>query len=407
MKYTGFLCGGFSIAEDRPSVCGGWKAEVCSPMEIRDYERYYLPEFVRFNLCPEAVGFGSMERFSLAVDRSFLLDVPVHVPELKLYVMPFRMALFAVRVDIETEDLNGLTLAMSNLRDLGRITSYKDFADAVVTPLDDIYRRLTGKTGKLSGFFHLMENGNKLKIFQIACIDGAAADDDVLLFELGTVAPIGSYDAKSVSSASESYFKRIIEENKLSIFNNWSCLGLTDTVTILGRGCPDWLVSNWVNDYFGLIYIWQLFRKNFIFRLTRSFRFDKKDPEKLMQESVEFEKKCSFHIISYNFLREEFNRCVEHGLKIEEEKQALYYLLEQEKSAREKDSDTKMNYLLFFMTCLTMFSAIYDACCLFNELFPYTDNVGSDILGFRLLASVMIALIFLALLINRLLSKRT
>ncbi len=402
MKYTGFLCGGFSTLEGRKPG-SSWEEIHFSDEQLRTYECFYLPEFVRFNLNPKAVEFGAMSRYEMKIGKTFDFGVEVNVPELKLYMMPFNMALFAIRVDIESDDINGITGALATLRNIGKLTSSVEFTSMVLAYLKDAYCLLTDTPADSFEYISLVENGNKFKIFQIALIDGdVVGDKDQLLFEMGCVAPINSYDGKSMYSASESYFNRLMSENKLSIYNNWSCLGLSDTLTILAEDCPEWLVRNWINDYFGLIYIWQLFRKNYILRLTKSFRFEKRDPEKLIKESFEFEKKCSFSTISYNFLPEEFKGCVEHGLQIEEDKEVLYHLLEQENDAREKASDSKMNYLLFFMTCLTMFSAIYDACCLYTELFPSGNNMAS----FRLLASTMCFVIMSALLANRLISKR-
>ncbi len=405
MKYIGFLCGGFSTKGEAHCLDDLWTKEMFPEEKLRECGNFYLPEFVRFNLDSGAAGFDTMSRFSMKVDRTVNMPVPVSIPELKLYLMPFNMALFAIRVEIESDDVNDITAAAATMRNLSKAASVAGFADAVFAPLRKTYQILTGKDDSTFSCSKLVENGNKLKLFQIALIDSdidKVEDKDVLLFELGTVAPIGSYDEKSLYSASESYFDKLLSENKLSIFNNWSCLGLSDTLTILGENCPEWLVGNWIKDYFGMIYIWQLYRKNYLFRLTRNFRFDKRDPEMLIKESFEFEKKCSFNIISYNFLPEEFSRCVEHGLRIEEDKEVLYHLLEQENTAREKDSDTKMNYLLFFMTCLTMFSAIYDTCCLFDELFQYDNHMA----GFRLMTSLMAFCILAAMLIYRVLAKK-
>ncbi len=409
MKYIGFLCGGFSIREGARELGGLWEKEVYSEEMIRERARYYLPEFVRFNLNPDAVEFGAMTRLRMSVGKTLNLGVQVAVPELKLYLMPFNMAMFAIRVEIESGDINGITKAMSMMRNLDKLESIEGFGGAVLEPLKKTYHLLTGKDESIFNCSDLVENGNKLKIFQIALIEEGVdkvADKDVLLFELGTVAPIGSYDAKAIYSSSETYFAKLLSENKLSIFNNWSCLSLLDTLTILSDEYPDWLVDNWISDYFGLIYIWQLFRKSYLLRLTRDFRFEKRDPGKLVRESYEFEKLCSFNLISYNFLPEEFKKHVEHGLSIEEDKEVLYHLLEREDSVIEKRADSKMNYLLFFMTCLTMLSTIYDACGLLNEMYPYELNIGSDVVGYRLFASLMLTLILMIVLANRLLFNR-
>ena len=239
-------------------------------------------------------------------------------------------------------------------------------------------------------------------VFQIVSAEPADGDErDKLLFELATVAPAGSYDAKSLDSPSEAYFRKLLDENSLSVYNNWKCLALSDTLTILCSECPEWLISNWKNDYFGLIYIWQLFRRNYLFRLTRRFRYERENVASLERESVDFERNCSFHRISYNFLPEEFSACVARGLRIEKEKNELYHMIAQEESAGEKRADNRMNSLLFFMTCLTMASTIYDTCCLLQELLPYDTTIGSSVTGFRLVTSLMLTIVLAALLIYR------
>ena len=56
-----------------------------------------------------------------------------------------------------------------------------------------------------------------------------------------------------------------------------------------------------------------------------------------------------------------------------------------------------MNSLLFFMTCLTMASTIYDTCCLLQETIPY----DSVVVGFRVTGSAMLTVVLAALLIYR------
>ena len=417
MEYIAYLCGGFSLASGRDESAArlpsGWEQDRYTPEQIRNYELYYLPDFVRFCLCPEAGEELSMRRYTMRRDAVVTLpaelahtesDLNVSIPELKLYLLPFRIAMFAVHIEMRSDDGNDITAAAALLRNLSRLGApgLEDFRREAVEPLMEVWKTLSlaAAGGASAEHVRLVEDGNKFNLFQIARTGRESWQDggaDKLLFELATVAPVGSYDAKSLDSPSEDYFRKILSENSLSIYNNWKCLSLSDTLTILCSDCPDWLVANWKNDYFGLIYIWQLFRRNYLYRLTRRFRYERENAGGLERESVDFERSCSFHRISYNFLPEEFSACTAGGLKIEKEKNELYHMIAQEESESEKKADNRMNSLLFFMTCLTMASTIYDTCCLLQEAIPY----DSVVVGFRVTGSAMLTVVLAALLIYR------
>ena len=419
MEYIGYFCGGFSLAGGRDEAANalpaGWKEDQCSAGQREGYELYYLPDFVRFCLSHEPGEDMSMRRFSKPLDASVTVpaalartsgDLSVKIPELRLYLFPFHLALFAIHVEMEDAGENDITALTALLRNLRRLDEpeLKAFHEAAVRPVLRLWEAISAasRSGVPADTVRLVEDGNKFNVFQIVSAEPADGDErDKLLFELATVAPAGSYDTKSLDSPSEAYFRKLLDENSLSVYNNWKCLALSDTLTILCSECPEWLISNWKNDYFGLIYIWQLFRRNYLFRLTRRFRYERENVASLERESVDFERNCSFHRISYNFLPEEFSACVARGLRIEKEKNELYHMIAQEESAGEKRADNRMNSLLFFMTCLTMASTIYDTCCLLQELLPYEDAVGSTVLGFRLVASAMLTIVLAALLIYR------
>ncbi len=401
MKYIACLCGGFSISAKKYVIDSSWTQDVCSDEERRNYENYYLPEFVRFQFCHQTHKDESMIRYTKLINQCVDMGFPMQIDNLKLYVMPFDMVLFAIQIEVSDEDINRVTKTVLDLRNLSKLPNLDAFTSVAISPIVDVYKQLTDTQDSAFHYSMLVENGNKLKIFQIICSNEVIANKDAFLFELGTFAPIGSYDKDNILSTSEEYFNKIMSENKLSVFNNWACLSLADTVTILGENIPDWLVKNWIHDYFGLIYIWQLFRKNYIFRLTKLFRYGNQESEKLLLESVRFERKYSFNIISYNFLPEAFAKCVEKGLNIEDDKRNLYHILEQEEQSLSKKSDSSMNYLLFFMTCLTIFSAVYDACSLLNEILPYETNLGSSTSGYRFFSSVLMLFVLSIFLFNR------
>ncbi len=419
MDYIGFLCGGFYLAEGRGACAskldGCWQGVELGAAEITDYEYYYFPDFVRFSFKPDAGENVSMQRFRLNLDRDLEIALSHHIEERRialrlvcadLYLMPFRHALFSIRVELSGVDADDITLIMSKLRNLKLLSEafLKEFRQLAVDPLTVVWRSLSAAAakGKDFDYMDLVEDGNKLSLFSIAKIKSGSGITDELLFELGTLAPIGSCASSGFNAPSEQYLGRIMVENSLSVYKNWKALCLADTVTILSLDCPDWLENNWCDDYFGLIYIWQLFRRNYLFRLTNRFRYERENVQALKKESVEFERNCSFQTISYNFLPIEFSACVVHGLGIDGKKEELYHMISQEQIKDEQLADKRMNNLLFFMTCLTMASAIYDTCCLFGQLLPYY----SVVLGYRTVGAIMLSIVLVAMLIYRIRTRK-
>lgn len=428
MEYIGYLCGGFTLREGRVKTASQlpsrWKEVRLSAAEIHEYEQYYLPDFVRFCLNPDAGENIAMQRFSCDCGCELILpsdlirsgrDVGLKVPTLQLYLFPFKMAMFSIRLEISSDEPDDLTSAVATLRKLNKLgdSALDGFRVAALEPLAELWRLFSPFAGSVGfDWSRLVEDGNKFNVFQIINRNAAEGEapqlpSDKLLFALGTVSPLEKDKVSPLYAPSDGYFKKIMSENVLSVYSSWKCLSLSDTLTILASETPEWLTANWTEDYFGMIYIWQLYRRNYFFRLTRRFRYERQNSSMLEQETVDFERNCSFHKISYNFLPEEFSEIVARGLKPDREKAELYHMISQEESKREKLADNRMNGLLFFMTCLTMASTIYDACCLFQELMPYEEAVGSTVLGFRLVASAMLTIVLTALLIYRYKTKKS
>ena len=419
-----FLCGCFSVKENYPaitSVNSKWKKILKTKEEKSMMEKFYYPEFVDFCYQDENSVQGTcIERYLFPMDTEIEVDLfgkkqhTVSIKDIELFVLPYNLLIYSIRVDQNEADLNDITAALSILRN---ISDYKEELiqsswGKVLEPIVEIYKSLAMTAPYASNekfrYFNLMENGNKLKLFQIIEMDlTKVKEQDELLFELGTLAPINSYNSSSFSSPSQDYFNKIMEQNKVSVFNNWKGLSLFDTFTILSYHTQSYLLDNWINAYFGMIYIHSLFLKFYLFRMNILFRKKQAKAAHLEKEFVRFERNYCFHKISYNFLPLEIYESLDTGLEINEEKSQLYHMIEQEKNMQEKENNSKINNLLFFLACLTVFSTIWDFCCLFNQLYPYEESWGSVILGHRMVASmVLFLLVVCIILIGRFNTKK-
>ena len=415
MKYSGFLCGAFST---KGSIVADecWKSVVVDESMCLKSSNYYYPEFVQF--CYGA-NKNSIHRFVMDVKQTIkvsvdygteMRDVEIFVSDVTIYQAPFDLTLFAVRVDM-SGSANDITAVVSRLRTMdGVAQSSADFSSVVLDPLMDIYRRYAILASEIEGqenaeaYCRLVEYGNKLKTFQIAVVESEPWEEessDSLLFEMGTLSPIGSYNPDGDYSASKSYVDQIFKDGKVSVFNNWKALSLFDTFTILGHHISEGNIANWIDNYFGMVYISELFVKFYLFRLNNDFRIDNQRADWLLEQFEDFEYSCWFDNVSYNFLPRIIHRSMEQGLEVLSEKQRLYQMIAQQKDSREKRSSQRINNLLFYLTSFTIISMVYDAASLFNEMYPFETYLGSHIFGFRMVSYTLLVLMLLLLVVVR------
>lgn len=417
-SHTAFLCGHFSMSCPRPAevLSPHWIHVLHNPEDEKEDRRYFYPEFVEF--CYGSGRNAGMDIWRMPVGRevpalSWGGNCPVLLKELTLYLLPYDIVVYSLETYIESSDMNDFTSAMSRLRTLSFYDRERcpELYESAAVPLTEAFRKLSpgsGRTGTVS-FGSLLENGNKLKIFQITNASGLSALDsrrkDFLLFELGTVSRIGSCENKGSDGIAEEYIDGLLAGGKLCFYNNWTALSLFDTFTILADNAPDWLVMNWRSSYFRMIYLHSLFLKFYLFRLNMRFRKGCFKASALDDELLAFENKYCFHKISYNFLPLQIYKAIDRSFEISEEREQLYHLIDMESRQAEEKNDRKVNSLLLFLTLLTMFSTIWDTTSLLNELYPYSDYVGSSVIGFRA-ATSLISLLILAVISGIFLRRR-
>ena len=172
---------------------------------------------------------------------------------------------------------------------------------------------------------------------------------------------------------------------------------MLDSFNILCSNCES-LMSNWIENYFGCIYIQTLFQKVCLFDFNNRFklalqqqgkRAASKPVNKLVKEFEEFERNCCFNRISYNFLPQLISDAVNNSLEVNDEMEQLYRIMAKERTRNEASNQKKMNALLIGISFLTLFSAIWDACSMFNEMTSFKAHFGSTFLGFRIVGLIM------------------
>ena len=151
-----------------------------------------------------------------------------------------------------------------------------------------------------------------------------------------------------------------------------------------------------------MIYISQIFAKFFLARLNERYNVEEKKRKDLVNNYENFECNFMWSEISYNFLPRIILDKMSMSLKIAGEKESIYQKITRQKQYREKITDNRMNKLLFIMTCFTMSSAIWDASCMLNEMYPFGDYLNSSYYGFRLTGfALMITMLIVIMIVLR------
>lgn len=390
---TAFLCGYFSVS-GIPAQDSGWAEITKTEEEDATLRNFYFPEFVNFFS-------GQVRHFERRIDAdvTFLLrsgeEASFKVGRLSLWMMPASLAIFSIEVLLERMEVDVVTEVLGKLRNCsyyGDLTG--NFMDVAIAPIQQMYNNLGGKKKNTDGSYsHLVENGNKFKLFQIGtseqCPSGVE-ERNRLLYAAGT---LSRYETSEPYSVDPQYYEQVLGNHRLGVFSSWTALALLDTVTFLGKDISDFQKGIWIKDYFEMIYIYELFRKCFLYQHNLLFRTGAKDTVILQRELKDFERMCSFTSVSYNFLPIEVDRCIASGLSVSTEEESLGKLVSEEVTARVERSTSKRDKFLLFLTCLASMSAVWDISCLFDEVINFEHTFSVPNWGYRFFSSLLLVVI--------------
>ena len=386
------MCGYFSAQNAAKGLEKDWQKMVCQEQVRATLNNYYFPEFAQC-MTEEVV------QYTLPVDKPCVLDfgeekVAFHIENVQLWEAPFHIIVYAVKVRFEAVEFNDVTRALNTLRNCAYYNEVqRGFVDTALAPIAAVYNATTGAHKSLEGDLSwLVESGNKFKLFQIIQVPEGIekGDEQLLLYDAGTLA---RHAPLSTGINSPSYIEHILSEHTISVFAGWNGLALLDTFTLLSENTPDFVVKNWEKDYFEKIYIYQLFRKVFLYSVNLHYRRRIEDVAVLESRLDEFEQKYSYPAISYNFLPNIINGAIEKSLNTQRDYDQLDRMISKEIETRRNQAEEKTNHFLTFLTCLTIFSAIYDLASLLNESFGYDTLFPSGYFGFRLVGTSLLVIV--------------
>lgn len=415
-QHIAFLCGHFkrdkAVDHDQLERFG-WIRQTLSPADARRGKRYYYPEFIDF--CHAGREEEGCVRYTRPVDAMVTMMVDVRgqsrsyaftVKELNLYLMPHQMVVYSIHVQQDAGSFDDCSALIYTLRyiDAYDTAAYKDFCRLAVEPIVRVYDAL--KSSPMQDPTMLVENGNKLRVFQIINAPAAAlaglTDDEKrhLQYELATFSTVSIEGKKAIDSPAEQW-QTSNKKCRVAVFESWTALAMLDSFNILGTECDSQL-GNWIDKYYGCIYIQALFQKVCLFDFNNRFKLAlrlqgsktaTKRVNALVREYEAFERNCSFNRISYNFLPQLISDAINGSLEITDEMEQLYRIMAKERSRNDEINQKKMNSLLVGISFLTLFSAIWDACSMFNEMFSVESHFSSSYWGYRVMGFVMLVVV--------------
>jgi len=159
-------------------------------------------------------------------------------------------------------------------------------------------------------------SGSRYKNYLILDSDKEFLSRDNLLYEFGTSSQINTINDKSIYAPSDAYFNKVLD-NKISLFNNYDCLALLNSFTVIGNNnynSQDPQTFNTWNTIYFSIYIYNLYLKSSFQVILNDFT---SDPIKKRKEFNCLYNKYFFKKISYNFLPNELNHGISNSLELD------------------------------------------------------------------------------------------
>ena len=405
---TSFLCGYFSMDGKMAADIAKGKSPECLrewiPLEYSEQQtsllsNFYYPEFVEF--CTRV-----RQMYRLPVDKLASIALgeeercSFRVVDIRTSLYPYGIVLFSIHIEFTDTDADTVLAALARLRNccFYENAGMDEFLSSCIDPLKRLYCGL-GRVQDTPDTNSLVENGNKFKLFHI--VESEDLSDEFLY----SCASLSRYQPDGPMSASREYFEKTIAGHRLNIFNNWKALMLLDTVTFCAKNLSTFTKDIWVNDYFWMIYQYELYRKTYLYRQNLLFRSRKESPEVLHEQLKCFERKYSFSSVSYNFLPNDVDKAMENGLGTLNVERDVYHVIDQEVESKSAERESRSNMFLTFLTCVASLSAVWDISCMVDAMINYEVAFHYSTLGYRAVASVLIFIILLVLLITRLKKK--
>ncbi len=344
-------------------------AELCFEEVLLDYYKdYYYPEFRKqfFSndkrrhhiLVKDFVENNELELFLLNREKdSKTKQVTLKINQCRLDLMDDGFGLFTLDLKIESAAINltifsdaaFLVREFDTLINNQKFTKWHEFIDGEIL----LGTTTRGKSIQVDDY-----SGSKYKLFMVLDVPQSEDNNSIsdILFDIGTLARIGSAVATTKDSMDKNYIDQLIKNNSISVYNNWKGLALLDTFTFVGNGIGMFAYNNF---YHG-IYLYSLFIKYSLFKFNYEIADLDEDRRSKFQE---FLTKYFYNYISYNFLPTEIFKKLKISLDIDKELKIINEKIDLVGQKIQEEQQDRTNKILGIVTVLSSLSSaqpVYD-----------------------------------------------
>jgi len=305
------------------------------------------------------------------LDASYLGDLSVKagressiafkIEYIDLYLFPHDIGIFNIKISLANEkaiNLGDVSSLLNQVRNLNAEISNGKQQPMLFKEL--IYQEVLAPL-KVKDNWTIFNP--QLKLYTLVDLKAIESQEqlDEVLYDIGNMSPIGSAGGNTSFTPSEAYYSEQVENNRISVFRNWTALALYDTFTRVSINFEDQF-SSWENDYFNL-YIHSIYSKFFMY-LTNSELSDvtkvDKRTEVIRDRFIEFVNDYQHTQVSYKFLPDLIRDKLLYALGVQSEIERMDVKIQRINEQFQEKREKSFNTALVVITLLSVFSVIYD-----------------------------------------------
>jgi len=315
---------------------------------------------------------------------------PVNISNVEVFLFPGQIGLFSLTIKLDqlSNTLQDLSDVLFLVRQFDSLTADGEEWHSWITKNCIAGTNLRGDNVKIDDF-----SGSKFKLFTVLDAEVSTKEQDQLLYELGTVSPIGSLLADQTYAPSKAYYELLMDQNTISAFNNWKVLCLFDTFTCVGQNQLQnpAAVTTWEYTYFR-IYLYRLFLKFNLFRYNSDFD---NDTIQIRDQFENFLNSYNISTISFNFLPNLFYDKIGKSLDLDTELASFQARINRISQAIQEEKQARTNNLLQLVSILggiTSLGPVFEILTkvksflgwndiqLYSTLFIVSSSIGTGLL---------------------------
>jgi hypothetical protein len=288
------------------------------------------------------------------------IELPFVTNEQELFLFPDGIGIFSISVELVENTIGRASDLTNQLRSFNtKIFTSKGEFEFHQWITENVLSGISLVGDKIEADEY---SGSKFKVYSIFDISEqpGSYNRDHLLFELGTSSRLGTIQNNDFNSPSSEYYDMLMQDNKLSAFNNYEGLALLDSFTVIGTNNLKSLDSNyisyntWNRTYFS-IYIFNLYVRYNLFRYNAQFL---NDPVKYRDKFEYFLNHFNFKHISFNFLPNMIFAKMRVSLGVEDEIEQFEKRLKNLAQSIQEQQEKKQAFLLTLISVISAFDAV-------------------------------------------------